>query len=96
MIKHVVVIKFKKEVGKNEIDKLEKKLGALSEKIPEITYYKFGCDVLHSERSYDFAIVSVFVDLDSLGKYTVHPMHQEVGGVIKEMSDSTIVVDFEF
>ncbi|MGB5156279.1 Dabb family protein [Desulfobacterium sp. N47] len=95
MIKHVVVIKFKKDTGKNGIDKLEKKLGALPEQIAEIIKYEFGCDVLRSERSYDFTIVSVFDSLETLSKYIIHPKHQEVAGLIKEMSDSTIVVDFE-
>lgn len=94
MIKHVVVMKFKKGVGKSEIDKLENKLGALPHEIPEIINYEFGCDVIRSERSYDFAIVSVLDNLESLGKYQVHPKHQEVAGLIKEMSDSTIVADF--
>ncbi|MBA3035387.1 MAG: Dabb family protein [Desulfobacterium sp.] len=94
MIKHVVVIKFKKGTEKSGIDKLENILGALPSQISEIINYEFGCDILRSERSYDFAIVSVFESLETLGKYLVHPKHQEVAGLIKEMSDSTIVVDF--
>jgi hypothetical protein len=96
MIKHIVLLKFKKDTQAAGIDGLENKLGALPGEIPEIRSYEFGRDVVRSERSYDFALVSVFDDKDSLGRYQVHPKHLEVLKTVKELCDSVIVADFMF
>ena len=58
MLKHVVFLKFKEGVTEAEIAALEKGLAGLPAKIPEIKGFHFGRDVIHSERSYDFALVS--------------------------------------
>lgn len=94
MIKHVVMLKFKKDVQESGIGELEKKLGALPGVIPEIKSYEFGRDIVRSERSYDFALVSVFKDTESLKIYQVHPRHQEVLKTVKDLCESVIVADF--
>jgi len=96
MIKHVVVLKFKKDIHEAGIGVLEKNLGALPGAIPEIKSYEFGRDVLRSERSYDFALVSVFDDTESLKRYQIHPRHQEVLKTVKDLCESVIVADFVF
>ncbi len=94
MIKHVVMLKFKKDAQETGIGELEKKLGALPGVIPEIKSYEFGRDVLRSERSYDFALVSVFEDIEFLKRYQIHPRHKEVLKKVKDLCDSVIVADF--
>ena len=44
-------------------------LEALPDRIDEIESYDFGRDVVRSERSYDFALVSIFANLDTLKHY---------------------------
>jgi len=96
MIKHVVMMKFKKDIHEAGIDGLEKKLGALPGLIPEIKSYEFGRDVIRSERSYDFVLVSVFEDTESLKRYQIHPLHLEVLKTVKDICESVIVADFVF
>jgi len=96
MIKHVVMLKFKNDAQEAVIGVLEKKLGALPGEIPEIRSYEFGRDVLRSERSYDFALISVFEDIESLKRYQIHPRHLEVLKKIKDLCESIIVADFVF
>jgi len=96
MIKHIVLLKFKKDAKAAVIGELENKLGALPGKIPEIKSYEFGRDVIRSERSYDFALVSVFEDTESLKRYQIHPRRQEVLKAVKELCESVIVADFVF
>jgi len=96
MIKHIVLLKFKKDAQAEFINGLENKLGALPGVISEIKSYEFGRDIVRSERSYDFALVSVFEDTDSLKRYQVHPKHQEVLKTVKELCESVIVADFIF
>ena len=94
MIKHVVLMKFKPEATESRLVDLEKRLKALPDAIPEIKNYEFGLDVVRSERSYDFALVSNFEDLGELKIYQDHPDHIEVLKIIMEMCEDIRAVDF--
>jgi hypothetical protein len=96
MLKHVVFMKFKKGVTDADIIDLGKGLGALPAAIPEIKGYEFGRDVLHSERSYDFALVSAFESMETLKKYQVHPSHVVILNKVLALCDSILAVDFEY
>jgi len=96
MLKHVVFMKFKEGITEAEISSLEKGLGALPAKIPEIKGFQFGRDVVHSERSYDFALVSDFENMEAMKRYQVHPDHVPVVGMVRSMSASILAVDFEY
>jgi len=95
MITHVVMMKFKPEVSGNEIDELEALLDGLPDQIDEIQSYDFGRDIVHSERSYDFALVSVFANRDTLKHYQVHPAHQVVVKKLGDMCERIAAVDYE-
>ena len=96
MIKHIVFMKFKAGVTDKDIQELEKGMGGLPGRIPEIKEYQFGRDIVHSERSFDFALVSAFDDLDAMKRYQVNPNHLPVVAKVKEMSESILAVDFTF
>jgi len=96
MVKHVVFFKFKPEVKQSDIVELEKGLAGLPPAIPEIQEYVFGRDVIHSERSYDFALVSGFADLDAMERYQKHPNHLRVVEVVKRITSTILVVDFHY
>ncbi len=95
MIKHIVFMKFKKGVTDKDIVELEKLMAGLPGRIPEIKEYQFGRDIVRSERSYDFALVSAFEDLEALKRYQPHPDHQPVLAKVKEMSETILAVDFK-
>ena len=95
MITHVVMMKFKPEVTPEAIDELEALLDRLPDRIDEIKSYDFGRDVVQSERSYDFALVSVFANLDTLKHYQVHPEHQVVAKKLGSMCAHIAAVDYE-
>ncbi len=94
MLRHVVFFKFNKRVGEGEITDLEESLAALPSAIPEILSYEFGRDVVRSERSYDFALVSSFNDLESMQSYQNHPEHQVVLKKVNELCESVLAVDY--
>lgn len=95
MITHVVLMKFKPEVTTEAIDELAALLEGLPDRIDEIQSYDFGRDVVRSERSYDFALVSVFANLDTLERYQVHPDHQVVVKKLGSMCAAIAAVDYE-
>ena len=95
MITHVVMMKFKPEVTTAQIDKLTAMLDQLPDRIDEIQSYDFGRDVVRSERSYDFALVSIFANLDTLKHYQAHPDHQVVVKKLGSMCAHIAAVDYE-
>lgn len=96
MIKHVIVIKFKAGTTYEEKKVFEEELSKLPSAIPEIKGFLFGQDVVKSERSYDFALVSDFDDLEALNRYKIHPEHVKVLQRVKAIADQIIAVDFEY
>jgi type II secretory pathway component PulC len=95
MIKHVVMLKFKKSASESAITEVEKELAGLPAIIPDAMKFEIGRDVVHSARSYDFALVCEFENLAKLEGYRVHPAHQKVVVKLLEICDSILVVDFE-
>ncbi|MGZ6291465.1 MAG: Dabb family protein [Syntrophales bacterium] len=95
MIKHIVFMKFKTGVTERDIADLEKAMAKLPGKIPEIKEYQFGRDIVRSERSYDFALVSAFEDLEALKRYQPHPDHLPVLTKVKEICENILAVDFK-
>jgi hypothetical protein len=96
MLKHVVFMKFKEGVTDAEIAALEDALGGLSSRIPEIKGFQFGRDIVRSERSCDFSLVSDFDNLEAMKRYQVHPDHVPVIAMVRSISASILAVDFEY
>lgn len=94
MLTHVVLFKFKPETTKAQIQQLAEGLGGLPHVIEEIREFRFGTDIIHSERSYDFALVSGFDDLAAMQRYQVNPDHQKVLAHVKAIASSIVAVDF--
>ena len=94
MLNHVVMMKFKPGVSDADINNLEQTLDDLPNVIVEIQMYEFGRDILHTERSYDFAIVSLFSNQQALQRYQLHPAHLKVGSLLKKLCEQIVTVDF--
>lgn len=95
MINHVVLIKFKPGITDTDIDDLEKSLDDLPNRIFEIQTYEFGRNLLHAEKSYDFALVALFANLDAVRRYQDHPAHLKALQKITHLSENILTVDFE-
>lgn len=95
MLKHVVLFKFKPETSEAQIEQLAAGLGALPGIVEEIREFVFGRDIIRSERSYDFGLVSLFDNRAALDRYQVHPEHQKVVAHVKQICSGVVAVDFE-
>lgn len=94
MLNHVVMMKFKPETTEETIRELEQALDQLPNKIQDIKMYEFGRDILRTPRSYDFALVSLFVGPAALERYQNHPEHLPVVEKIRAMCENVVTVDF--
>ena len=95
MLNHVVLLKFKSGVSNADIEELEKMLDDLPNSITEIHSYEFGRDVVRSQRSFDFALVSLFANLEALERYQQHRQHLPVLKKIRQLCENVATVDFE-
>lgn len=94
-IVHLVCWKYKPETDAAVRDEHIAGLRALPGIIPEIIEFEVGTDVLHLDRSFDTGLYSRFRDLAALDEYTVHPEHQKVAAMGKQIAEKVVSVDFE-
>ncbi len=92
MITHIVLFKLK---DPHNIIKARDVLLGMKGKIPQLRHLEVGIDVLHSERSYDLALVTKFDTLDDMKIYQAHPVHLDVSNYISSVRESSITVDYE-
>lgn len=95
MITHIVCWKYKPETTEEQRAGHIAKLQALPSVIPDIESFSVGADILHLERSFDTGLVAVYRDMAALDAYTVHPEHQKVAALGKEIAERVVSVDFE-
>jgi Stress responsive A/B Barrel Domain len=95
MITHIVCWKYKPETSPEQRADHLAKLNALPTVIPNIESFSVGSDILHLERSFDTGLVAVYPDMAALDAYTVHPAHQEVAALGKQIAVKVVSVDFE-
>ena len=94
MITHIVCWKYKPETSAEQRAEHVAKLKALADVIPNIESFSVGMDILHLERSFDTGLVALYGDRAALNAYTVHPEHQKVVALGKEIAEKVISVDF--
>ncbi|HLM56849.1 MAG TPA: Dabb family protein [Pyrinomonadaceae bacterium] len=95
MLTHIVVWKYREEVGEEARREHVARLRRLTEFIPEILSFAVGPDVLHLPRSYDTGLVATFFDRAALDAYTNHPEHLAVAAMGRDVSAHVVSVDFE-
>lgn len=94
MLTHIVCWKYKAQTTPEKRAEHLAKLRALPNVIDEIITFNVGTDILHLERSFDTGLTSTFADKETLDAYTVHPAHQEVAAMGKEIAMQVVSVDF--
>ena len=95
MLNHVVMMKFKTGVSETEIDEMEKTLDILPDTIVEIQMLELGRDVTGSDRSYDFAVIALFANTETLNRFRSHPDYLAVRDKWDMMCENIVTVDFE-
>jgi hypothetical protein len=94
MITHIVLFKLKDRTPAS-IEVTAQVLRNMEGKIDELRHLEVGTDVLHSERSYDIALVTKFDSMEALKAYQIHPVHKLVIEHISLVKESSYSVDYE-
>ena len=99
MIKHVVLFKFKNVTDlpdkTEKLASIKQSLEQLINRVPELRMIEVGLNNNPNE-SYDLSLISEFKSWDDLKAYVIHPEHQKVGAVIREILSERACVDYEF
>lgn len=94
MLTHIVCWKYRDEISQEVRAEHRAKLANLKNIIAEVVDLRVGADVLHLARSYDTGLVATFKNTADLDVYTVHPIHQEVANLGKQIAAHVVSVDF--
>lgn len=94
MITHIVLFKLKDRTASN-IEKTRDILIAMKWQVPKLRHIEVGVDLLHTERSYDIALVTKFDSLQDMEFYQTHPFHLDVAKYMSSVRESAISVDYE-
>ncbi|QYR23320.1 Dabb family protein [Paenibacillus sp. sptzw28] len=94
MITHIVLFKLKDRTPES-IARTVQVLRDMEGKIEELLSIEVGTDVLHSDRSFDIALVTKFASMDALAAYQIHPVHKKVIEHMSEVRESSASVDYE-
>ena len=94
MIRHIVLFRIKDEY-KSEIPQLVKNFYGMKGKIEGLVNLEAGADFLNSDRSYDVALVTEFVNREALDAYQTHPVHLPVKKRMGEVRVSSVACDYE-
>ncbi|WP_238655946.1 Dabb family protein [Paenibacillus piscarius] len=94
MIKHIVFFKLK-DRSPDKVAETVAVLRNMEGRIPQLLSIEVGTDLIHSERSFDIALVTEVASLEDLQAYQVHPAHKEVIAHINEVKELSVAVDYE-
>ena len=94
MIRHIVLFQIKDEY-KAEIPQLVANFYGMKGKIEGLLELEAGADFLHSERSYDIALITVFSDRAAFDAYQNHPVHLPVKQRMHEVRSASVACDYE-
>ncbi len=95
MIRHIVMFKIKDEF-KSEIPQLVENFYGMKGRIEGMVDLEAGADILHSDRSYDVALITVFKDRESFDAYQTHPVHMPGKKRRHEVRSDSASCDYEF
>ena len=94
MVKHIVMLDFKEENKKENLEKVKRMLEALLETVPTLKSMEVGINFSEEERAMDLSLYSEFENQAGLEAYAIHPAHLEVVDRIKEVTLESKVVDY--
>jgi hypothetical protein len=95
MLTHIVIWKYRPDVGDEERREHVARLRRLPAVVPEVQGFAVGFDVLKLPRSYHSGLVATFRDRAGLEAYTIHPDHVAVADFGRRISEHIASVDFE-
>lgn len=94
MVKHIVMFKLA-EKNPDNMAKAVNALKGMDGKIETLRYLEVGTDYNGYERSFDIVLVTHFESREGLKVYETHKNHEPVRNIMRSLSSTSAVVDYE-
>jgi hypothetical protein len=94
LLTHIVFYKLQDNSPEN-IEKVRDVFLGMRGKIEQLKHIEVGIDVVHSDRSYDLALITKFDSISDLKAYKEDPIHIEVSKYIHSVWKASASVDYE-
>lgn len=94
MLTHVVLFKLK-DPTPSTVEEVKHKILSMQGKIPFLRHLEVGVDILHSERSFDIALVAKFDSIEHMQAYQIHPVHVDIADYMVSIREKSVTVDYE-
>lgn len=94
MIRHIVMFWLKDKSPEN-IQATAAKLRSMRGKIEGMKELEVGVDLLHSERSCDICLTTLFETREALSAYRTHPVHLPVQAHMHAVREKSCAADYE-
>lgn len=95
MFTHIVLFKLK-DPSPALLERTREVLLSMQGRVPSLVDIEVGFDLLHSERSYDLALVTRFENRAGFEAYREHPYHRDpVLAHMHAVAASAVTVDFD-
>lgn len=94
MIRHIVLFWLKDKSPAN-IESTAAVLRGMEGKIEGMVSLEVGVDYVHSDRSCDIALTTLFTDRAALEAYRTHPVHLPVQAHMHRVRESSAAADYE-
>ena len=98
MIRHIVTWKLTAEDAAAKsaaFDRLAEGFGALPHLIPEIKTLHLGRDLDETSGNWDVVLILDIASTADLEAYQVHPEHEKVKLIVRELTGERSAIDFE-
>ncbi|HEY7043817.1 MAG TPA: Dabb family protein [Nocardioidaceae bacterium] len=94
-LQHVVLMKFPTALSAAEDAKLRSMVASWPSEIGTMTELRFGGDLTGDRsRGYQYLLLTVFPDADTLAAYVAHPVHQELITFLNERDCERLAFDY--
>ncbi len=94
MITHIVFFKLS-DKSSEAVAVLVELLNKMDGKVESLQHLEVGVDYRATDRSYDVALITKFLNRTDLDAYASHPAHLPVLSHMKEKRIQTVIVDYE-
>jgi len=94
VITHIVLFKLL-HPSPERVEEGRKLLAGMAGKIPQLRHLEVGVNMVHTDRSYDLAMLARFDSLEDLQAYQNHPVHVDVVCSLQSLRQAAIAVDYE-
>ncbi|MEZ9392163.1 Dabb family protein [Vibrio splendidus] len=96
MIRHILLIKFKKNAEASEVQKLKMLFEAMPNKVDGVTSVEWGLNDSpeNKNQGYTHSVLMTFTDEKGRQNYLPHPEHYALKDVFRPLLDDIIVFDY--